>query len=103
MFAERMPHDSLDEARERLRREMEAMRLGATGEYPHGHYGKHDEGEIRFAVAADRRHRKVLIDFGKPVHSLGMTPEQAGELADMLTAKAMQAKGIDVPDPEPKA
>ena len=70
-------------------------KLGATGEYPHGRYGKHDEGEIRFAIAADRQQRKVLIDFGKPVHSLGMTPEQASELAELLIAKAMQAKGID--------
>ena len=83
---------------ERLRREFaerETPPLGATGKYPHGHYGDHDEGEILFAIAADRQERKVLIDFGKPVHSLGMTPEQAAELADMLTTYAMKAKGID--------
>lgn len=83
----------LDDAKKQLLREFAG--LGATGRYPDGRYGDHDEGEIYFAVAADRQERKVLIDFGKPVHSLGMTPEQASELADMLQKKAWEARGID--------
>jgi len=62
--------------------------FGATGRYPMGTYSENDEGEIRFGVAADKRNKKVLVDFGKPVHSLGMTPEQALELAASLKAKA---------------
>lgn len=72
-----------------------APKLGATGEYPDGRYGDRDEGEIRFAVAADVRDRKVLVDFGKPVHSLGLTPHQAVELAEMLHKKAWECRGID--------
>ena len=68
--------------------------LGATGRFPEGQLCVHDEGEIRFAIAADPKNGKVLIDFGKPVHSLGLTTEQAIELAEMLTAKAWAARGI---------
>lgn len=68
-------------------------RLGATGRFPEGKLGKHDEGEIAFAVAADPKHKKVLIDFGKPVAFLGMNPEQAVALGEMLIAKAGELKG----------
>jgi len=67
--------------------------LGATGRYPEGKLGKHDEGEIAFAVAADPKNKKVLIDFGKPVAFLGMNPEQAVALGEMLIAKAGELKG----------
>jgi hypothetical protein len=64
--------------------------LGATGRYPEGKLNEHDEGEIAFAVAADPKHKKVLIDFGKPVAFLGMTGEQAKQLGQMLIDKAAQ-------------
>lgn len=64
--------------------------LGATGRYPEGKLNEHDEGEIAFAVAADLVHKKVLINFGKPVAFLGMTQKQAIELGAMLIAKAGQ-------------
>lgn len=71
--------------------------LGATGRYPEGRYTDRDEGEIRFAVAADRQAKKVLIDFGKSVRSLGMTQAQARSLAQLLLAKA---DALDLPPPE---
>jgi len=77
-----------------LPNELRSMILGATGQYPHGQYNAHDEGEIRFAVAADTRAQRVLVDFGKPVHSLGLTGEQASELADLLHTKALELRGI---------
>lgn len=40
--------------------------LGATGRFPQGSYGKHDEGELRIGIARDR-YNNVRIDFGKPV------------------------------------
>lgn len=67
--------------------------LGATGRYPEGKLSKHDEGEIAFAVAADPKHGKVLIDFGKPVAFLGMNADQAIALGEMLIAKAGELKG----------
>ena len=56
--------------------------------------GPDDEGEIRFAVAADTEAGKVLIDFGKPVRSLGMTAEQAQGLVDLLQKKVWALRGI---------
>jgi hypothetical protein len=104
----RMARDGLREEYEKLEQrsalarilggespDFEVVKLGATGKYPEGRYGEHDEGEIKFAVAADAKNQKVLIDFGKPVHSLGLTPEQAVELAELLHAKAWAARGIE--------
>lgn len=77
-----------------LRKELEGMRLGATGQFPDGQLAPHDEGEIRFAIAADPSTGKVLIDFGKPVRSLGLTAAQASDLADLLVEKSLKARGI---------
>jgi hypothetical protein len=68
--------------------------LGATGRFPEGKIAEHDEGEIRFAIAADPSRGKVLIDFGKSIRSLGMTSEQAAELGEMLIKKSMECRGI---------
>ena len=67
--------------------------LGATGRYPEGKYTENDGGEICFAVAADPTAGKVLIDFGKPVMWVGMTPDEARGLADLLRSKAEAADG----------
>lgn len=66
----------------------EALRdlLGATGKFPDGKLGDHDEGEFRYRVGSlDGR---VVVDFGAPVHSLGFLPEQADELAFCLRKHA---------------
>ena len=60
--------------------------LGATGEYPHGSLGADDEGELRAGVGIEDG--KVIINFGKPVAWLSITPAGARELAAMLIAKA---------------
>lgn len=63
--------------------------IGATGLFPHGQLGPHDEGELRFRVSTiDGR---IVLDFGKPVHSLGMTPQQACDLAGDLIKIARAA------------
>lgn len=62
--------------------------IGATGEFPEGKLNSNDEGEIRFGVALDKEARKVILNFGKPVAWLGMSPGQAIELADLLRKKA---------------
>lgn len=68
--------------------------LGATGKYPSGKYCDHDEGEIKLAFAADIENQRVLVDFGKPVRSIGFTGEQAEGIADLLHAKALELRGI---------
>jgi hypothetical protein len=87
---------------EELRRQKELKELlgppfglGATGRFPEGKLNADDEGEIAVGIAADRKNRKVVVDFGKPVAWIGFSPEQATELGEMLIAKGMEARGIE--------
>lgn len=66
--------------------------FGPTGNFPYGKVSSNDEGELRFGVAADKATETVYIDFGKPVQSLGMRPEDAIRLAQSLLKKAEEAK-----------
>ena len=64
--------------------------FGATGKHPLGHVSPDDEGELRFGIIASSG--RVLIDFGKPVHSLGFDAEQAESLARVLLTRAKEAR-----------
>lgn len=59
---------------------------GALGDFPQGHLTKTDEGAIQFAIG--EKDGRVVIDFGTPVHWVGMTPQQAAEFASMLLKRA---------------
>jgi hypothetical protein len=61
-------------------------RLGATHTFPDGRARTDDEGAVRFAIG--ERENNVIIDFGTPVVWLGMPPEQAVAMAQLLIAKA---------------
>lgn len=65
-------------------------RFGATDRYPLGHVSPDDEGELRFGIAVQSG--RVLIDFGKPVHSLGLDADQAEGLALVLQRRAIEAR-----------
>jgi hypothetical protein len=69
--------------------------LGTTGRFPRGKIHEADEGEIKIAVAVDRKTQTVLIDFGKPVTFIGFSAEQASEIADLLMNKVMSLRGIE--------
>lgn len=56
--------------------------------YPEGRMGAHDEGELAFAVGVNEQHGTVVLNFNKPVTWLGMGPEDAVRLAEMLIEKA---------------
>jgi hypothetical protein len=60
--------------------------LGATGNFPDGKLTEHDEGEIKIGITT--KDGKVVIDFGKPVHWIGFTKEQAVRIATSLLSKA---------------
>jgi len=62
--------------------------LGATDKFPQGKCDENDEGQIRLAVAADRRDRIVRIEFGKPVAWLGLPPDEARQFARMISDNA---------------
>lgn len=76
--------------RKLLQQQREALGLGATGRFPEGQLDDHDEGEINFAVSSYQG--KVILDFGKAVHWLGMDPAQARLLARSLMSHATNAE-----------
>ena len=61
---------------------------GAIGSYPEGHLTPTDEGAIQFAVGESNG--KVVVDFGTPVQWLGMSVQQAADLASSLLKKARE-------------
>jgi len=61
---------------------------GALGDFPEGQLSKTDEGAIQFAIG--EKDGKVVIDFGTPVHWLGMTPQQAADFASLLLKRARE-------------
>lgn len=64
------------------------------GEYPDGKLTEADEGALSFAVSS--MGEKVVIAFGEPTAWLGMTGDQAAELAILLIRHAREA-GITKP------
>lgn len=70
------------------------MKLGATGKYPKGSLGPHDEGALALGVANDGQ-GNVHINFGKDISWLAMPPEQAVEFAKLILRHA-GAKKVEV-------
>ena len=56
--------------------------IGATGLHPDGKLTPQDEGGIQFRVGSEND--KVVLDFGSPVHWVGMDAQQAADLASSL-------------------
>lgn len=59
---------------------------GALGDFPAGAISAQDEGAIQFAIG--EKDGKVVIDFGTPVHWMGMTPQQAADFASTVLKRA---------------
>lgn len=72
-----------------IRRITEEPLIGATGTFPAGRLTRHDEGALQFSVGV--KDHKVCVDFGTPVKWVGMEPEQAMQLAQLLVQHARDA------------
>ena len=64
--------------------------FGPTGKFPDGKLTEHDEGEIQFGVTTLKG--KVVLNFGKPIASLGMDATQTRSLARLLLRYASKAE-----------
>ena len=62
---------------------------GAIGAHPKGRLTKSDEGAIQFGVGV--QDGKVVLDFGTSVQWIGMTAQDAADLASVLLSKAREA------------
>jgi len=89
------PFDFGDEDRPEFQKRQQLLRdlmnstadfRGALGQFPESALTKDDEGAIRFAIG--ERDGKVVIDFGTPVHWMGMTPQQASDFASAVLKRA---------------
>ena len=55
---------------------------GAVGQHSQGKLTPQDQGDIQFRVGSENG--KVVLDFGTPVHWVGMDAQQAADLASSL-------------------
>lgn len=81
-------HYVVDALRKQMEQEAKTIGLGSTRAFPQGVVNDLDEGEIQFAVKGDPERQKVFINFGKSVDFVGMTPQQAIDLAQCLVKHA---------------
>lgn len=82
------------ELREFLQKSKEELGLGATGRFPGEKLTSNDQGEIAFGVAV--YHGKVILNFGGPVASLGLSPEEARSLALVLRQRSDEIERISI-------
>ncbi len=80
-----LPLDWQRQLREAMRREAREYNLGPTGEPPRSHI---DNDEGPFTAALSIRDNRVVLNFGKLLEFVIMTPAQARTLAATLVAAA---------------
>lgn len=69
---------------------MKPPKLGATGQFPQGKLGPHDEGELQIGLSV--REGCVVIAFGKEVAWIGMDPSLAEQLGRKILQAAQRAR-----------
>jgi hypothetical protein len=67
------------------------VKLGPTGQYPHGKLVDNDAGELQFGLTVIGGN--VVLHFGTEVSWIGMRPEDAERVGNALLAKAKEARG----------
>lgn len=73
--------------------------LPVPREYPEGRIDGNDEGALAIAIAIDRRHKVIKIDFTKEVGMLAFGATQARDIANHLLKLADE---LDPPTPAPE-
>lgn len=78
-----------DDGSDIWRRFLEQVEGRAQRAYSDGRLGADDDGDLAMAIGADQARRVVIIDYGKLIQWVGMPPEQAVRMAEMLIEKAL--------------
>jgi len=66
--------------------------LGATKDFPQGKLVDDDEGGLKIAIASDKDKGVVILSFGKPVEWIGVDPNMADQIADIIKAHAARIR-----------
>ena len=72
-----------------LRNELKKMQESLDGQFPLGKLNKRDEGALAYAVGTEGW--KVCIRFPKPITWIGLSPDDAMDLAQCLIKHARKA------------
>lgn len=86
VFRKSMPAEQAERINDILKNDDTAKKLGATGNFTDGKLNEDDKGEIMVGIAGIED--RVVINFGKPIHWVGLTREQAIGVANSLTKHA---------------
>ncbi len=84
-----VPFDGNENVDPDAQKRMHDLMGKVLGEYPEGKINKDDEGALAFMIGVEDG--KVVLKFPKPVAWLGMPPEQAVQLAQILIQRAREA------------
>lgn len=71
-----------------IREAQAGLGLGSTRRFPNGVVNDIDQGEIKFAIGSDPERELVLLNFGTSIDFLGMKPQEAIEMAQLLIRHA---------------
>lgn len=61
-----------------------------TDQFPRGKLSEHDEGALEFRIGVVDK--TIIIDFGKPVFSIGLDYDSAVNLANVILKRAIQIR-----------
>jgi accessory colonization factor AcfC len=87
--------------KEELERRFEDQVAGtAKRSYGSGRIGPDDDGELAAAMFVDKRHRKIVIDFGKAVTWLALNADDADNMANLLREQAAKLREMFPPTKE---
>ena len=62
--------------------------------FPPGRLGANDDGELAFAVGGNKKKQVVFLDYGKPIQWVGMSPQDAIDLATTLIKVARATSDV---------
>lgn len=73
---------------ELLKRFQQQQEGTAQRQWPNGRINSDDDGELAFAIGPGDKAETIVVNFGKPVEWVGMPPDQAIQLAQLLIKHA---------------
>lgn len=78
---------------ETMKRFLGQVEGNAARSYSQGRIASTDDGDLAMAVAADKAHGVVILDFGKQVSWIGLPPDEVVKLCKLLMKRAAEVAG----------